>query len=88
MRRARELAFGWDMLGYVRMDGKWMEKEKVKTRDCFWLIHLPRGLGKFTKTGKFRLHITALNVIAPHARYKVRPGGEGGHPHAGDAIFG
>lgn len=55
------------------MDGK----EKVKTRDYFWLIHLPRGLGKFTKTGKFRLHITALNVIAPHARYKVRPGGGG-----------
>ena len=29
-------------------------------------------IGKFTRTGKFRLHITALNVIAPHARYKVR----------------
>lgn len=35
-------------------------------------------LGKFTKTGKFRLHITALDVIAPHARYKVwvKPNGE------------
>lgn len=34
-------------------------------------------LGKFTKTGKFRLHITALDVIAPHARYKiwVKPNG-------------
>ena len=33
--------------------------------------------GKFTKTGKFRLHITALPVIAEHARYKiwVRPNG-------------
>ncbi|KAJ5453754.1 60S ribosome subunit biogenesis protein NIP7 [Penicillium daleae] len=27
--------------------------------------------GKFTKTMKFRLHITALSVIAPHSRYKV-----------------
>lgn len=28
-------------------------------------------VGKFTKTGKFRIHVTALEVIAPHARYKV-----------------
>jgi 60S ribosome subunit biogenesis protein NIP7 len=27
--------------------------------------------GKFTKTGKFRLHITALPILAEHARYKV-----------------
>lgn len=35
-------------------------------------------VGKFTKTGKFRIHITALDVIAPHARYKVwvKPNGE------------
>ena len=35
-------------------------------------------LGKFTKTGKFRLHITALDIIAPHARFKVwvKPNGE------------
>ena len=38
-------------------------------RDC--LLSLGTCLGKFTKTGKFRLHITALDVIAPHARYKV-----------------
>ena len=33
---------------------------------------------RFTKTGKFRLHITALDIIAPHARYKVwvKPNGE------------
>lgn len=37
-----------------------------------FLIYLLRILGKFTKTGKFRLHVTSLNVIAPHARYKVR----------------
>ena len=35
------------------------------------LLSLGICLGKFTKTGKFRLHITALSVIAPHARYKV-----------------
>lgn len=50
------------------------------------LLSLGTCLGKFTKTGKFRLHITALDVIAPHARYKiwVKPNGEmpflyGGH---------
>lgn len=35
------------------------------------LLSLGICLGKFTKTGKFRLHITALSVVAPHARYKV-----------------
>lgn len=38
-------------------------------RDC--LLSLGTCMGKFTKTGKFRLHITAVDVIAPHARYKV-----------------
>ncbi|KAI0480683.1 60S ribosome subunit biogenesis protein NIP7 [Xylariaceae sp. FL0804] len=28
-------------------------------------------LGKFTKTGKFRLHITALSILSAHARYKI-----------------
>ncbi|CAB3360548.1 60S ribosome subunit biogenesis protein NIP7 homolog [Cloeon dipterum] len=27
--------------------------------------------GKFTKTNKFRLHITALNYLAPYAQYKI-----------------
>lgn len=33
--------------------------------------------GKFTKTKKFKLHVTALPVIAPHARHKIwiRPNG-------------
>jgi 60S ribosome subunit biogenesis protein NIP7 len=35
------------------------------------ILSLGTCLGKFTKTGKFRIHITALDVIAPHARYKV-----------------
>ena len=42
------------------------------------LLSLGTCLGKFTKTEKFRLHITALDIIAPHARYKVwiKPNGE------------
>ncbi|EEH20315.1 hypothetical protein PABG_02574 [Paracoccidioides brasiliensis Pb03] len=42
------------------------------------LLSLGTCIGKFTKTGKFRLHITALDVIAPHARYRVwvKPNGE------------
>ncbi|EFX02568.1 60S ribosome subunit biogenesis protein nip7 [Grosmannia clavigera kw1407] len=41
------------------------------------LLSLGTCLGKFTKSGKFRLHITALPVLAAHARYKiwVRPNG-------------
>ena len=35
------------------------------------LLSLGTCLGKFTKTGKFRLSITALAEIAPHARYKI-----------------
>lgn len=35
------------------------------------LLSLGTCLGKFTKTGKFRMHVTALDVIAPHARYKI-----------------
>ncbi|KAK7746155.1 ribosome biosynthesis protein nip7 [Diatrype stigma] len=28
-------------------------------------------LGKFTHSGKFRLHVTALPILAEHARYKI-----------------
>ncbi|PYH96967.1 60S ribosome subunit biogenesis protein Nip7 [Aspergillus ellipticus CBS 707.79] len=35
------------------------------------LLSLGTCIGKFTKTGKFRIQLTALDVIAPHARYKV-----------------
>lgn len=35
------------------------------------LIHAGTCLGKFTKTGKFRLHITALDYVSQYARYKV-----------------
>lgn len=27
--------------------------------------------GKFTKSGKFRLHITALDFLAPYAKHKI-----------------
>ena len=42
------------------------------------LLSLGTCIGKMTKTNKFRLHITALDVLAPHARYKVwvKPNGE------------
>ncbi|PWY69137.1 60S ribosome subunit biogenesis protein NIP7 [Aspergillus heteromorphus CBS 117.55] len=35
------------------------------------LLSLGTCVGKFTKTGKFRIQITALDLLAPHARYKV-----------------
>ncbi len=28
--------------------------------------------GKFSKTKKFRLHVTCLDYVAQHAQYKVR----------------
>ena len=36
------------------------------------LISLGMCLGKLTKTGKFKLHITALDVIAPYSKVRVR----------------
>uniref|UniRef100_F6ZQP1 60S ribosome subunit biogenesis protein NIP7 homolog n=1 Tax=Ornithorhynchus anatinus TaxID=9258 RepID=F6ZQP1_ORNAN len=42
------------------------------------LVSLGTCFGKFTKTQKFRLHITALDYLAPYAKYKVwvKPGAE------------
>lgn len=42
------------------------------------LMSLGICLGKFTKTGKFRLHVTSLTVLAQNAKYKVwiKPNGE------------
>lgn len=42
------------------------------------LISIGTCIGKFTKTRKFRLHITALDFMAPYAKYKiwVKPAGE------------
>lgn len=35
------------------------------------LLHFGTCIGKFTKSGKFRLHITALDYLAQYAKYKV-----------------
>lgn len=35
------------------------------------LLSLGTCLGKMTKTGKFRLHITALPILAENARHKI-----------------
>ncbi|XP_067951591.1 60S ribosome subunit biogenesis protein NIP7 homolog [Watersipora subatra] len=35
------------------------------------LISFGTIFGKFTKTGKFRLHVTALDFLAPYAKFKV-----------------
>ena len=35
------------------------------------LISVGVCFGKFTKTGKFRLHITALHYIAPYAQVSI-----------------
>ena len=35
------------------------------------LLHVGTCFGKFTKSGKFRLHVTALDYIAQYAKYKV-----------------
>ncbi|XP_030767488.1 60S ribosome subunit biogenesis protein NIP7 homolog [Sitophilus oryzae] len=35
------------------------------------LVSAGTCFGKFTKTGKFRLHITALNYLAPYAQCKL-----------------
>lgn len=35
------------------------------------LISLGTCFGKFTKTRKFRLHVTALDFLAPYAKYKI-----------------
>ncbi|KAG7237857.1 hypothetical protein INR49_031751 [Caranx melampygus] len=42
------------------------------------LVSVGTCFGKFTKTNKFRLHITALDFLAPYAKFKVwvKPGAE------------
>lgn len=37
------------------------------------LVSLGTCLGKFSKSGKFKLHITALDFLAQYAKYKVWP---------------
>jgi hypothetical protein len=42
------------------------------------LVSVGTCFGKFTKTGKFRLHITALDYLAQYSKYKIwiKPQGE------------
>lgn len=42
------------------------------------LISVGTCIGKFTKTGKFRIHVTALDYLSKFAKYKVwlKPSGE------------
>uniref|UniRef100_A0A6B2LKV1 60S ribosome subunit biogenesis protein NIP7 homolog n=1 Tax=Arcella intermedia TaxID=1963864 RepID=A0A6B2LKV1_9EUKA len=42
------------------------------------LVSLGVCMGKFTKAGKFKLHITCLDILAQYARYKIwiKPSGE------------
>lgn len=35
------------------------------------LLHMGTCFGKFTKSGKFRLHVTALDHLSQYAKYKV-----------------
>jgi 60S ribosome subunit biogenesis protein NIP7 len=35
------------------------------------LLHAGTCIGKFTKSGKFRMHITALEYLSQYAKYKV-----------------
>ena len=35
------------------------------------LVSLGTCLGKFSKSGKFKLHITSLDYLAQYAKYKV-----------------
>ena len=35
------------------------------------LLHVGTCLGKFTKSGKFRLHITALEYLAQYAKVSI-----------------
>lgn len=35
------------------------------------LVALGTCFGKFSKTGKFRLHVTALDYLVQYAKYKV-----------------
>jgi hypothetical protein len=56
-----------DRVYYVRLSIANMASSVARDN----LLALGTCLGKFSKTGKFRLHITALPILAQHARYKI-----------------
>lgn len=58
----------------VRNECSWSSERVMKTatsvaRDS--LVSLGMPLGKFTKSGKFRLHVTSLDIIAKHAKFRI-----------------
>jgi len=59
----------------------YLSEELVKKStniDTQHLVSVGTCFGKFSKTGKFKLHITCLDYLAQHAQYKVwlKPSGE------------
>lgn len=57
------------------------DEEMIKYAEHFEkkkLISMGTCIGKFTKTGKFRINITALDYLAKFAKYKIwlKPSGE------------
>ncbi|EHB09888.1 60S ribosome subunit biogenesis protein NIP7-like protein [Heterocephalus glaber] len=52
------------------------------------LVSLGTCFGKFTKTHKFRLHIMALDHLAPYVKYKVwiKPGAEQSFPYGNHVL--
>jgi 60S ribosome subunit biogenesis protein NIP7 len=65
-----------DRVYYIKEDI--MRKATSIPRDQ--LMTLGINFGKFTKSGKFKLHITALEYLAPLAKYKVWIKGNGEMP--------
>lgn len=59
----------------LHRDRVYYVSEKIMKQACNIarenLISLGTCFGKFTKTRKFRLHVTALDFLAPYAQYKI-----------------
>lgn len=62
-----------DRIYYVRLSHANLASSIARDK----LLSLGTCLGKFSKSGRVRLHITALPILAEHARHKVwiRPNG-------------
>ena len=59
----------------------YMPEKLMKISSAFGrdeLLHCGLCIGKFSKTGKFTLHITSLDILSHHALHKVwlKPSGE------------
>jgi 60S ribosome subunit biogenesis protein NIP7 len=56
------LCFFFSSETIIKFASNFPRKELLSFGTCF---------GRFTKTRKFRLHITALDFIAPYAKFKI-----------------